>query len=322
MNELRKKLLKIMAGTSAQKWIDRRDLLAKTGASEQQLDAMLLALHEERAINRAQVIRGDTVIHAIWITGVIAKIPRSQFTINPNKRPQFDPIVRPTEDKEKTVKESEQKTAVTTKHIRDLVIVKPGILREDVYKALVFSDGSNKKKVGDLISCLISTKQLTQNDEGGKKRLHPGPNINGAISRNHSKKPKSEPKQKKPAAKLLTGEDAKPFQQVSRSVGNEKPIANSDTHTGSDAPAIPEFLLKKTPPTAPAAGDTPLINHLSAVASAVPPGVILGVFRDKDGITEITFDTKAGASFNVGGSLEDAVRCIYALAVVQNFAEG
>lgn len=248
MKELREKLLKIMAGTSAQKWIDRRDLLAKTGASEAQLDVMLLALHEERAINRAQVIRGDTVIYAIWITGVIAKIPRSVFTINPNKLPQSGSLARsePTVTKEKSMKESEQKTAVTTKHIRDLVIACPGIKHDDVYQALVFSDGSNKKKVGDLISALISTKQLTKSSKDGIKRLHPGERLNDVLAKARPAKPKAEAKPKAPAAKLLTGEAAKPFQEAS-------------TKGIPAIPAIPNFLLKSEKPTAPNEGKSIIV---------------------------------------------------------------
>ncbi len=134
---------------------------------------------------------------------------------------------------------------VTTQHIRDLVIAKPGILRDDVYKTLVFSDGSNKKKVGDLVSCLISTKQLAQTEEGGLKRLHPGPTIEATLARTRAKTPKTEAMQKAPAAKLLTGADARPFQQIKGLRGEYKPTANDDSATGNDI-TIPDFL-RKTP---------------------------------------------------------------------------
>lgn len=76
---------------------------------------------------------------------------------------------------------SQPATKVTTKHIRDLVIAHPGIKREEVYQVLVFSDGSNKKKVGDLISCLIAAKDLIQSNDDGQKILHPGARLNEVI---------------------------------------------------------------------------------------------------------------------------------------------
>lgn len=212
----------------------------------------------------------------------------------------------PAEEEEKTMQTEPEAAApqpatkVTTQHIRDLVIARPGIKREDVYKALVFADGSNKKKVGVLISALISTKHLTQSDEGGIKRLHQGERLNDALARKRSKKPKAEAKAKAPAAKLLTGEDAKPFQQ---------------------AGAIPASLPKSAQSPTSRTGNDAITAYLSAIAAAVPPGVILGVFKDTDGRLEFTLDTKSGATFNVGENLDAAVRCIHALAALQPFAE-
>lgn len=209
-------------------------------------------------------------------------------------------------DKEKTMQTEPEAAApqpatkVTTQHIRDLVIAHPGIKRDDVYKVLVFADGSNKKKVGDLISCSISTKHLTQSDEGGVKRLHPGTRLNDVLAKTQSKNPRAEVKAKAPAAKLLTGEDAKPFQQ---------------------AGAIPASLPKSAQsPTLQTSNDA-ITANLSAIAAAVPPGVILGVFKDTDGRMEFTLDTKSGATFNVGANIGAAVRCIHALAALQPFAE-
>jgi hypothetical protein len=144
----------------------------------------------------------------------------------------------PAEDEEKTMQTEPQAAApqpapkVTTKDIRDLVIAHPGIKRDDVYKTLVFADGSNKKKVGDLISCLISTKHLTQSDEGGIKRLHPGERLNDALGRKQQKKPKAEAKVKAPAAKLLTGEEAKPLQQASGPTKTAQPAAQAAVASG------------------------------------------------------------------------------------------
>lgn len=212
----------------------------------------------------------------------------------------------PAEDEEKTMQTEPESVApqpatnVTTKDIRDLVIAHPGIKRDDVYKALVFADGSNKKKVGDLVSCLISTKHLTQSDEGGIKRLHPGERLNDALAGKRSKKPKAEAKVKAPVAKLLTGEAAKPFQQ---------------------AGAIPAALPESAQSPKPRTGNDAITAYLSAIAAAVPPGVILSVFKDTDGRMEFTLDTKSGATFNVGENLDAAVRCIHALAALQPFAE-
>lgn len=199
----------------------------------------------------------------------------------------------PAEDEEKTMQKAPEAAApqpatkVTTQHIRDLVIAHPGIKRDDVYQALVFSDGSNKKKVGDLISALISTKYITQSDEGGIKRLHLGDRLNDALASKRSKKPKAEA----PAAKLVTAKSVEP--------------------TGN--PSIPAPL--------PESAQSPITAYLSALAAAVPPGVILGVFKDTDGRMEFTLDTKSGATFNVGEDLDAAVRCIHALAALQPFAE-
>lgn len=231
----------------------------------------------------------------------------------------------PAEDEEKTMQTEPESVApqpatkVTTKDIRDLVIAHPGIKRDDVYKALVFADGSNKKKVGDLISCLISTKHLTQSDEGGVKRLHPGERLNDALASKRSKKPKAEAKVKAPVAKLLTGEASKPFQEAGAIINNGFNTAKSVEPT--ENPSIPASLPESAQSPTPRTGNDAITAHLSAIAAAVPPGVIFRVFKDTDGRMEITLDTKSGATFNVGENLDAAARCIHALAALQPFAE-
>lgn len=212
------------------------------------------------------------------------------------------------EDKEKSVQQPQAaapQTAqkVTLQDIRAMIIAKPGIKRNDVYQALVFSDGSNKKKVGDLISCLISSKQVTQTDENGEKRLHTGPGLNEALAGKKTSKPKAEPKEKAPALKLLVGEDARPLQHAS--FPTRKQVA---------LPAAPAAVQSRL-------SNPTLADHLAAVAAALPTGVILGIFRGNGGKMEFTLDTSSGATFNMGESLVGAVNGIDALATLQPFAE-
>lgn len=216
------------------------------------------------------------------------------------------------EDKEKSVqepKEAAPQTArkVTLQDIRALIIAKPGIKRNDVYKALVFSDGSNKKKVGDLISCLISNKQVTQTEENGEKRLHVGPGLNDALAVKQpvtpNEKGKAEAKEKAHDFKLLAGEDAKPLQQASF------PVKKQEAQPA--APAAVQFELS----------DPTLAKHLAAVAAALPPDVVFGIFRGRAGKVEFTLDTVAGASFNMGESIVSVINGINALAALQPFAE-
>lgn len=283
---MRDKLLQILAGTTAQGWMARADLREKSGVTEQDLDAALEALYASRQINRSKIIRGELEIEAIWITGFVAKTSRSEFTINPKKRPPSRSLTRPEPkaEKEKHMQTAPKATAqqpaskVTTKHIQDLVIARPGIKRDEVYQALVFSDGSNKKKVGDLISALISNKRLNQTDEGGVKRLHPGERLNDVLAGKRSRKPKAESKVKAPAAKLLTCAAARDIQQY----GTAKPVA-ARTQGEADAeetarilcPGAPEYLVCvgfQSFPTLEAArvAAEAMLSHQSSVVIAAP----------------------------------------------------
>jgi hypothetical protein len=236
-------------------------------------------------------------------------------TSNPVRR---DLTVAPAthKEKEKSVQEPQSaapQTApqpkVTLQDIRALIIAKPGIKRNDIYKTLVFADGSNKKKVGDLISCLISSKQVTQTDENGEKTLHVGPGLNDALARKQPVTPKgkAEAKEKAHDFKLLAGEDAEPLQQASFPVKKQEA-----------KPAIPSPAPVAVPTTL---SNPTLAIHLTAIAEALPGGVILGIFRDKAGKMEFTLDTSAGATFNMGESIVDVANGIHALAALQPFAE-
>lgn len=321
---MRDKLMKMLQGTTAQEWAARTDLLKKLGCTGKQLDAELDALYASRQINKSKIIRANLEIDAIWITGCVAKASRSEFVINPKKLPPSGSLTRPTRAAQKeevmpqTAPATEQKnqTQVSSQHIRDLVIAKPGIKRDDIYKALVFSDGRNKKKVGDLISASISTKHITQSDEGGIKRLHPGPRLNDVLASKKLNHITSAPKAKAQAAKFLTGEAARPHQLGPQPARSDKPPVESPSE-------IPAFLAKsdQAPEPAPAYVDNAIRNHLSAVVDIIPPGVILGVFRNMDGKMEFTLDTKAGACFNMGENLDAAIHGIKALSALQPFAE-
>lgn len=239
MNTLREKLLQLMAGTSAQKWMDRRELLAKSGAAEPELDAALEGLHADRAINRTRIIRGDREIHAIWITGVVAKIPYSQFTINPKILPpsgtftRSDPVVM----KEKPMKshEIEQKKSVMQR-VLDIIILEPGVTQESIKRRFTKGEQSacNKAFYG-----LRQRGRIDRKEENGVTRYHP--TAIAADHVGHARRAKADTS----PAKLITGDEARPFQQGEAVTRKEKPTANDDAGTVNDTTTIPSFLLKK-----------------------------------------------------------------------------
>lgn len=106
---------------------------------------------------------------------------------------------------------------VSLQDIRDLVQSRPGLKRDEVYQALVFKDGSNKKKVADLISYMINDKQLTQVEEDGAKFLLPGARI----------KPAKAAAKQAPVTPEQKGAAEARFMRT----GSDEPIANDDENT-------------------------------------------------------------------------------------------
>ena len=138
----------------------------------------------------------------------------------------------------------------------------------------------------------------------GARRCYPA----GIPQPEATGKVKPQPDPIAPAAKS-DSEDAQPPQPDSATLFRD---AGTIWNTGEDAQPL-------HPVSATAA--ITLENHLAAVASALPSGVILGVHREDDGKIEFTLDTSSGANFNMGESLAAVVNGINALAALQPFAE-
>ncbi len=111
---------------------------------------------------------------------------------------------------------------VGSKQIVELVIGQPGIKRAEVMQRLVAADGSDKQKVGALITYLISSKAVSQDADG---LLRPGPEINRCLTK---RKPKAQ-KPVRPAApvgKLVSFEESGEQKPVFRS---QQPAATENT---------------------------------------------------------------------------------------------
>lgn len=209
---MRDKLLHILDGTTAQVWMARADLLAKTGSTEQELDAALEALYASRQINRSKIIRGDLEIDAIWITGVVAKCSYSGFTISPKKRPLSGQLAWPdlTVKTEKPM-QSETKQPENGKSVQqqvlNIIILEPGVTPDSIRKR--FADKKLRAAADSAIYALRKAGRIERREEGGKVRLHPTAQ---AANKNSRRAPVKSARSALPA-KLLTGEAAKTLQQ-------------------------------------------------------------------------------------------------------------
>lgn len=170
MQALRDKLLRLLAGSNSKQWVDRSDLLKKTGATEQMLEAELELLQFRCEINTAKVIRGVLEINAIWLTGVVSKAPFKNFTINPKKLPLSGYLTKPVPDKEaqkahiyttqedvkETVFKMENKTTApeTKGTTKNLVLARikqtPGISFKEL-SAFLLKEGEKSQKLSDAI---------------------------------------------------------------------------------------------------------------------------------------------------------------------------
>lgn len=138
-----------------------------------------------------------------------------------------------TEQSAQSPKESKERPKVSSNDIRDLVILHPGIKREDVYKKLVFDDDSNKKKVGDLISYMINDGQLIQVEESGFKCLLPGRKI---------KENKQNPITPKEKGKLEA--------EINSRCGDDESIENNEESIVETEPTAPHVEVPLPMPSA------------------------------------------------------------------------
>ncbi|MGB4810988.1 MAG: DUF3310 domain-containing protein [Methylophilaceae bacterium] len=84
-------ILKQLIGTSSVHHISANVLESATGLSSDDINTTLDALYEKRIINQATITRNGITCREVWLTGVIQKIPPTQYVINPNKAQKAPP---------------------------------------------------------------------------------------------------------------------------------------------------------------------------------------------------------------------------------------
>ncbi len=86
-------ILKQLKGTSSVHHISANVLESATGLSSDDVNTTLDALYEKRIINQATITCNGMTDREVWLTGVIAKIPATQYVINPNKKQKTPPAL-------------------------------------------------------------------------------------------------------------------------------------------------------------------------------------------------------------------------------------
>ena len=84
-------ILKQLKGTSSVHHISANVLESATGLSSDDVNTTLDALYEKRIINQATITRNGITYREVWLTGVIQKVPPTQYVINHNKAQKAPP---------------------------------------------------------------------------------------------------------------------------------------------------------------------------------------------------------------------------------------
>ena len=84
-------ILKQLKGTSSVHHISANVLESATGLPSDDINTTLDALYEKRIINQATITRNGITDREVWLTGVIQKIPSTQYVINTKKAQKAPP---------------------------------------------------------------------------------------------------------------------------------------------------------------------------------------------------------------------------------------
>lgn len=194
MNE---NILKQLKGTSSVFHISVSTLESATGLSSDEVNTTLDALYEKRIINQATITRNGIAEREVWLTGVIEKIPPTQYVIN-HKKAQKEPPAAVIADPVPTISSAKPATPQDEKSwalkLLEIIEKHPGITQNEAAQKLNYKYVSTALIPGHIDRGDV----IAERNKDGKWTFKLKQGMTAAEVYNRSKRA-SEPRKPKPA---------------------------------------------------------------------------------------------------------------------------
>lgn len=139
------RILDALKGSDSRNPLTTSAVAKALGVTREELDPVVDALYEHRAICRCDVIKQGEASTQIWLTGIAAIPSRDAFTINPKKRPPSGSFIRPNAPRAKGIEEQKEQTMKTKTAfdiVQEMLEAKPtGVSRADLIMAAKSTSG-------------------------------------------------------------------------------------------------------------------------------------------------------------------------------------